>query len=63
MTTAKLTRFFVNGNVAALTRTVSNMMAKPYEYGTCKAESPSFKTSKTTPWDKVHTHIHTTEQR
>lgn len=34
---------FVRGNVATLTITVSNIIAKPYAYGTCTAESPSFK--------------------
>lgn len=29
--------FLVSGKVASLTRSVSRMMAKPYEYGTCSA--------------------------
>lgn len=34
------TCFFVSGNVASLTKTVSAMMDHPYEYGTPMASNP-----------------------
>ena len=36
--------FFVSGNVAALTSSVSRMMEKPYEYGTCSVSNPLSRT-------------------
>ena len=38
--------FFVSGNVAAFTSSVSRMMEKPYEYGTCSVSSPLSSTCK-----------------